>query len=94
MSTISNGNGIWKTIALMAFSALGGCITTAYSVGRNIVTRTDVEQMIATESPYVQDKADIYDRLNELRSGQQQENQKLDALLETLTRLRTRFGSR
>jgi hypothetical protein len=81
-----NGNTLWRTMALMAFSALGGCITTAYSVGRNIVTRTDVEQMIATESPYALDKADIYNRLEELRSGQLEENHKLDAVIEALSR--------
>jgi len=70
----------------MAFSALGGCITTAFSLGRTIVTRADVEHLIAAESPYVQDKADIYNRLQELRSGQLLENQKLDAVIGALSR--------
>ncbi|MFZ0335394.1 MAG: hypothetical protein WAN10_12790 [Candidatus Acidiferrales bacterium] len=80
-----NGNALWRTIALMACSALGGCISTAYSIGHSSVTRSDVSQMIATESAYAQDKNDIYNRLGELRSGQQEENQKLDALIEALS---------
>lgn len=81
----SNGNTLWRTVSLMAFSAIGGCISTAYSIGHSTVTRSDVMQMIATESPYVQDKNDIYNRLEELRSGQQEENQKLDAVIEALS---------
>jgi hypothetical protein len=80
-----NGNGLWRTIALMAFSGLGGCVSTAYFIGHSTVTRSDVSLMIATESPYAQDKNDIYNRLEELRTGQREENQKLDALIEALS---------
>ncbi|MFZ0640650.1 MAG: hypothetical protein WA020_11860 [Candidatus Acidiferrales bacterium] len=80
-----NGNGLWRTIALMAFSGLGGCVSTAYFIGHSMVTRSDVSLMIATQSPYAQDKNDIYNRLEELRTGQREENQKLDALIEALS---------
>ncbi len=80
-----NGNALWKTVSLMAFSALGGCISTAYFIGHSMVTRSDVSLMIATESPYAQDKNDIYNRLEELRTGQQEENRKLDAVIEALS---------
>ena len=84
---MSNGNGstIWRTIALMAVSALGGGISTAYSIGHSTVTRSDVHDMIAIESPYVQDKNDIYNRLEELRNGQEETNKKLDAVIEALS---------
>ncbi|MGB6483273.1 MAG: hypothetical protein WBE86_07275 [Candidatus Acidiferrales bacterium] len=82
---MSNANALWKTISLMAFSALGGCVSTAYFIGHSTVTRSDVSRMIVTESPYAQDKNDIYNRLEELRTGQQEENQKLDAVIEALS---------
>jgi hypothetical protein len=75
----------WRTVALMAASALGGCISTASYIGHSIVTRSDVTHMIAVESPYVQDKNDIYNRLEELRAGQLEESRKLDAVLEALS---------
>ncbi len=54
-----NGNGVYRIATVALLAALITGVGVWLKVGANTVTRTDVSAMIATESPYVEDRGVI-----------------------------------
>ena len=68
----TNGNGVWRTIAVIAITALLSVSVTVFAIGVDKVDRIEVKAMILEQSPYLQDKSGIDERLSSIQETLQE----------------------
>jgi hypothetical protein len=64
----TNGNGIWKTTALMLASALVSGVGAWLVLAHNVVTKEELPALVQVQNPYTQDAKDIKDKLDEMKA--------------------------
>lgn len=74
----SKGSGAWKAIAIALMTFVAGLATGSFAS----VSRADVEHIVATEAPYLQDKRAIDTKLDDLSAQLSDVNKKLDMVIE------------
>ena len=92
----------WENIATTCLGIIVTMLGFWVTIGKNMATKTEVQHMIETQSPYINDRQFIMERLNSNKETQVQFAQALQKNTEVMnerseehtSEFQSRFGSR
>ena len=80
---------VWKTVAASAISCVVLMASFWMVTAKDYVTRTQVSDMIQTESPYLVDKQLVLENINEMKEVLRKNTEVISQLNLEIARLRT-----
>lgn len=83
---------LWKHIATTCIGIIVSGISFWFVIARNMVSKDEVKHMIETQSPYVNDKQFIMEKLNTHKETQAQFAQALQRNTEVMVELKTQIA--
>lgn len=83
----------WQTVATFSVGIIVTLISFWVSIGRKIVTREEIFEMIETQSPYIHDKQYIMERLATNKETQAALSVTLQKVIEVMNELKIQIAT-